>query len=137
MKKRLGKNKMDIIVKNSKIHGKGIFANHNFKKGEIVLKWNPKEINKNQFDKLSEEEKEFVIFKDGQYFFMQSPEKFVNHSCEPNTNSINQCDVAIKDISKGEEITSDYSKDVVPEFKIKCNCGSKNCKGVIEYANKY
>ena len=28
-----------VIVKQSKIHGKGVFATKNFKKGEIVLKW--------------------------------------------------------------------------------------------------
>ena len=127
---------MDVIIKNSKIHGKGVFANRDFKKGEIVLRWNPKEINKIQSNKLSEEEKEFVSFKDGKYFLMQPPERFVNHSCEPNTNSINQCDIAIKEIKRGEEITSDYSKDVIPGFKIKCNCGSKKCRGIIEHANK-
>jgi len=36
---------------------------------------------------------------------------------------------------KGEEITSDYSKDVVPKFKIKCNCESENCKEIIEHAD--
>jgi len=29
----------DVIVKKSKIHGLGVFASRNFKKGEIIIKW--------------------------------------------------------------------------------------------------
>ena len=123
---------MNVLIKDSKIHGKGIFANKDFKKGQIVLKWNPKEITEIQFDNLSEEEKEFAGLHEGKYRLMQPPERFVNHSCAPNTNSLDDCDVAIKNIKKGEEITSDYSKDVIPDFHMKCSCGSKNCKGIIE-----
>ncbi len=36
----------DIVVKKSKIIGKGVFAIRDFKKGEVVLKWNPKPITK-------------------------------------------------------------------------------------------
>ena len=32
----------NVIVKKSKINKKGVFAVKDFKKGEIVLKWNPK-----------------------------------------------------------------------------------------------
>ncbi len=41
---------------------------------------------------------------------MQSPEKFVNHSCEANTQVRNHGDIAIRNINKGEGITSDYGK---------------------------
>ena len=30
----------DVTVKKSKIHGMGVFAARNFKKGEVILKWN-------------------------------------------------------------------------------------------------
>ena len=30
---------MDVIIKKSKIEGKGVFAARDFKKGEIVVKW--------------------------------------------------------------------------------------------------
>ena len=29
----------DVIIKDSKIQGKGVFANKNFKKGKMVMKW--------------------------------------------------------------------------------------------------
>ncbi len=60
---------------------------------------------------------------------MQSPEKFVNHSCQANTKVKNGCDIAIKNIKKGEEITADYGKEISVSFI--CRCGHKNCRGII------
>ncbi len=120
-----------VVVKKSKIDKKGIFAIKNFKRGEIVLKWNPKTLNKSEIDKLSNNEKNY-LYKDNinKYFLVQPPERFVNHSCEPNTRVKNNCDVAIMDIEKGEEITSDYGKNNLISFI--CRCGSKNCRRVIK-----
>lgn len=126
----------DIIVKESKIHGKGVFANRDFKKGEVVIKYNLKPLTKEEFENLPEKEKHYTDFHDGSYWLFQIPERYVNHSCDANTKQvINQeikCDVAIRDIKKGEEITADYSKENVPGLNMKCNCGSKNCKGIIK-----
>ena len=120
----------DIIVKKSKISKKGVFAARDFKKGEVVLKWKPKILGKSKIEELRDDQKHY-IHKVGKnkYFLMQSPEKFVNHSCEANTRVKNRCDVAIRDIKKGEEITSDYGKDGPVSFE--CRCGSKKCRGVI------
>ncbi len=62
---------------------------------------------------------------------MQSPERYVNHSCVANTQVKDFCDVAVRDISKGEEITSDYSEGLLSGFSMRCNCGSKNCRKII------
>ena len=128
---------MDIIVKESKIHGKGVFANRNFKKGEVVIKYNLKSLTEQEFRNLPESEKHFTSFEDGKYWLFSSPERYVNHSCEPNTNPNlkEKYDFATKDIRKGDEITSDYTKDNVPGLNMKCNCGSKNCKGIIKNEN--
>lgn len=122
----------DIIVRKSKIHGKGVFANRNFLKGEVVIKYNLKKLTKEEFDNLLKEEKHFISKEGNDYFLFLPPERYVNHSCDANTNSINNCDIAIKDIKKGEEITGDYSKENIPNLSMKCNCGSKNCKGIIK-----
>jgi SET domain-containing protein len=123
---------MDITIENSKIHGRGVFANRDFKKGEVVFKWNPKELSEEELTNLPKEDKKHVITINEIKYLMQSPEKYVNHSCEPNTNvdKLHFCDVAIKDIKKGEEITSDYWEDPYHP-KMKCNCGSKKCRGFI------
>ena len=56
-----------------------------------------------------------------------------NHSCDPNTWwDGNDRLVARRDISKGEEVTYDYStSDVDLVFTMKCNCGADNCRGII------
>ncbi|MFC1629628.1 SET domain-containing protein [Patescibacteria group bacterium] len=121
----------DVIVKKSKIHEKGVFADRDFKKGEVVIKYNLEKLTKEEFENLSEKEKHFTVKEDDSYFLFLSPERYVNHSCEPSTNSVDKCDIAIKDIKKGEEITGDYSKENVPGLNMKCNCGSDNCRGTI------
>lgn len=120
----------DIIVKKSKIHGFGIFAARDFKKGEVVIRWKSHTlISKDDIDKLSEEEKQNISYLDGKYV-MVPPEGRVNHSCDPNAYLVNYCYIAKRAIKKGEEITTDYKEESEPSFKMKCNCSSKNCKRI-------
>ncbi len=121
-----------MVIKKSKIHGRGVFAKKNLAKNEIVLMWKPKILSKTEIENLSDNKKHYLYFhkKTSKYFLMQSPEKYVNHSCSPNTKVKNLCDVAIKNIKKGEEITSDYNKNSAIEFK--CKCGEINCRSNIE-----
>ena len=122
----------NVVIKKSKIHGKGVFANRDFKKGEVVLRWKPKLLKESEIQKLPAKERHYV-YKDkkGKYFLMQAPEKYVNHSCEANTIVKNQCDVAIRHIKKGEEITSDYGKEG-SFVNFICKCGSKKCRGIVK-----
>ena len=121
-----------VIVKDSKIHGKGVFASRKFKKGEVVLKWNTShEVTPEQVKDLPENEKRYVTYMDRKYIIMQRPERYVNHSCDANTTAKNHCDIAKRDINKGEEITADYSEECIPSLRMKCNCGSKKCRRII------
>jgi SET domain-containing protein len=123
---------MDFIVNKSKIEGKGVFAACDFKKGEIVLRWDiSHELTAEEVKELPEKEKGYVAFMNGKYILMQPPARYVNHSCEANTYAENFCDIAKSDIKKGEEITGDYSENEVPGFEMKCNCGSRKCRGTI------
>ena len=63
-------------------------------------------------------------------FVVQIPERYVNHSCDYNTEVMNFMDVAIRDISVGEEITSNYETDGAG-LSFQCGCGSPNCRGTI------
>ena len=124
---------MDVVVKDSNIEGKGVFANKDFKKGEVVLRWNiSHRLTIDDVNKISDKEKRYVNFHKGVYLFMQIPERYVNHSCEANTYIKDFCDIAKKDIKEEEEILSNYEEDNIPGNKMKCNCGSKNCKGIIK-----
>ena len=109
----------DVVIKKSKIeqfeNGKGIFANRDFKKGEIVIKYNLKPLTKEEFDKLPKEEKNFTHKHWGVIYLYSSPERYVNHTSNPNTiqDLKRKCDVAKRDIKKGEEITTDATKDEI------------------------
>jgi len=122
----------DIIVKKSKIEGKGVFAARDFKKGEVVVRWDTsKELSKEEAENWPEKEKKFVAFFGGKYVLELPPARYVNHCCEPNTFVKDFCDVALRDIKKGEEITSDYAKCPELGMNMRCNCGSKKCRGTI------
>ncbi|MBU2638274.1 MAG: SET domain-containing protein-lysine N-methyltransferase [Nanoarchaeota archaeon] len=123
---------MDVIIKKSKIEGEGVFAARDFKKGEIVIKWDISyQLSSEEAAAIPEKEKKHLAYTNGKIIVQQPPAKYVNHACNPNTQVKNFCDVAIRDIKKGEEITSDYSSDLEPGETMKCNCGSKNCKRII------
>lgn len=124
---------MLIEIKDSKIQGKGAFVAKDVKKGEIVLDWKncSKEISREEFNQLSDDEKQYVSIIKGKHLLFFEPARFFNHSCEPNTKVDGHYDVAIRDIKKGEEITVDYFAEKVP-IRFKCNCGSDKCKGIVE-----
>jgi len=121
----------DVIVKKSKINKKGVFANKNFKKGEVVLEWHPKTLKESEVRKMPADKRHYVYKSADKYFLMQSPEKYVNHSCDANTEARNGRDIAVRDIKKGEEITSDYTKQGSSTSFI-CTCGSQKCRGFIK-----
>ena len=122
----------EVIMKKSKIEGLGVFASRNFKKGEVVIKWDiSHQLTPEEIKKLPEKEKRYIAYLNGKYILMQPPARYVNHSCDANTSADNFCDVAKRDIKMGEEITGDYSEEGLPGEVIVCKCGSKNCRGVI------
>lgn len=116
----------DIAIKKSSISGKGVFAKRNFKKGEVVLAWHPIEMSQAEAKSLAKSAKHYVSTIDGKYLYMQPPERYVNHSCEPNTETKGLYDVALREIRSGEEITSDYSGSGLVNFE--CLCGSPRCR---------
>ena len=134
----------NIIVKKSKVDRKGVFARKNIKKGEVIIIWHPKKIvTKTKLKKLSEDEQNHTTpTGDGRYIVMGVPERYVNHSCNPNCyikmKTIAIKDVyALRDIQEGEELTSDYTLTSVDQFagmgfwEGDCKCGSKNCRGIL------
>ena len=106
---------MDVIIGKGNLAGKGVYANKDFKKGEVVIKYNLKLLAEEEFENLPESEKMFVHDHSGTSMLYSEPERYVNHSENPNTyqDLINKCDIALRDIKKGEEITSDAMKDDV------------------------
>jgi len=102
----------DVSVKKSGIgqfeEGLGVFANREFKKGEVVLKWNLKAISEDEYSGLPEYEKNnFCHKRDGIQYYYPVPERYVNRSKHPNVypDFEKEADVALRDIKKGEELS--------------------------------
>ena len=122
----------DVEARKSSIHGLGLYALRNFRAGEIVLRWNLScFISKEEFAALSEQERKYTHpFDADRILIVQPPERYVNHSCDNNTEVRDFCDVAVRNIAAGEEITSDYSSDESGS-KFNCSCGAENCRGTV------
>jgi SET domain-containing protein len=139
-------------IKNSKLHGKGLFAKQNIKAGTNVVEYVGEKITKAQSDKIAEAqlEKSQKNVDEGQVYIFTLDNKYdingnvsynnarlMNHSCNPN------CDTDIvdgkiwirsfRDIKKGDELTYDYGFVFdVDDFRDHvCKCGSRKCVGFI------
>jgi uncharacterized protein len=58
---------------------------------------------------------------------------FLNHSCEPNVGFAgNIVLVAMRDISAGEELTTDYALFDDYDGQMECTCGTPSCRSTID-----
>ena len=105
----------DVIIGDGNLAGKGVYANRDFKKGEVVIRYHLKPLTEQEYAALSESEREFTHTHWGVVHLYSEPERYVNHSDAPNTRQdlTEKCDVALRDIKKGEAITTDATKDEV------------------------
>jgi SET domain-containing protein len=126
-------------VKQSSIHGRGLFAAEPIMKGEVVAIKGGYIFDR---QKLHEVEKSLgpaeIAIADG--FFigpLREDEKeggmiFSNHSCEPNIGVQGQIIfVAMRDIESGEELTHDWAMTDDDNYDMECNCRVGNCRGRI------
>jgi len=122
-----------IEVRDSEIQGKGVFTTRDFSVGERIYEYpQGRRIKRKEIGTLTEEEQEHLDVIDADtYELMQAPGSYVNHSCDPNMIEKGRIGYALKPIKKGEELTADYRVRAYDDWQIKCNCGSKNCQGVI------
>ena len=89
-----------IYKKKSKIHGTGLFAGCNIKKGEVIGRWEVvKATSVSIYNILIEDEVEFRV---------TNLLKYSNFSDKPNAESYGWLMTAKKNIKKGDEITWDY-----------------------------
>jgi SET domain len=119
-------------VRPSNIQGRGLFAVRAFAPEEIVLRWDTSHlISRDEVSTLDEDERRYLHpYDNDRLIRVQPPERYVNHSCDNNTEVRDFCDVAIRVISPGEEITSNYAADGSGS-KFACFCGARNCRGSI------
>jgi SET domain-containing protein len=124
-----------IIIKKSRIHGKGIFASKKINRGEIVfilkgriVHWKVKD------QKTSLYGPNWIGITKEKWLDVKSPGVYLNHSCNPNCGIKGKIQVvALKNIDEGEEITIDYSITEMDKlWYMNCKCGNKNCRKIIK-----
>ncbi len=135
------------IVRNSKIHGKGVFAKRPIRKGTRIIEYTGKIISIKEADKIGPQmidghphtmlftvdDKRVIDGNTG------GDAKYVNHSCSPNCETVQYEDdkiyiESLRSIPKGEELTYDYhlivegkiTDKVIKEYI--CYCGSPKCR---------
>ncbi len=142
-----------VEVKKSGMEGQGVYAVRDIKENEvigvfggIVMPEAEIEILKSTVpaDKLNIDHAMyiypgFIMLHD--YENGCDPLCFVNHACDPSAHVVNGIVlVASRDIPAKEEISWDYRKtDNVGNwsYEFKCECGSANCKGVVQVGPQY
>ena len=143
------KNSLLYIVRNSKVHGKGVFARKNIPKGTKIIEYVGNIVSSKEGLRIYEEQlkksKETGV---GAVYIFQlnrkqdidgdvpwNPAKYINHSCNPNCKYkiINNhiWIFSIRDIKKGEELNYDYDYDLDNYQDHLCKCNSKDCLGFI------
>ena len=124
-----------VIVRPSPIHGLGVFAARRFGSGEFILRPDESRV-LTDTAVLPEAERKYRYDLPGKSILWLPPERYVNHSCEPNayvkTVGGVRVVLAMREIKRDEEITLDYRLDGFSETQWDCSCGSKRCNGVCD-----
>jgi D-alanine-D-alanine ligase len=132
-------------VKGNAIAGYGIYATKDIAADEIIFKGEElaqRIVTKKYVDEHWDENQKriftqyaYPISGDVYILWSDNPSDWApqNHSCDANTEYIGLNVVALKDITKGEELTLDYANfldETAAPFN--CNCGASNCRGIVQ-----
>lgn len=143
--------KLELIeVRNSPIHGRGVYARADIKKGKRILEYvgeriSHKEADRRYLEKGDDDGHTFFFVVDGRTVIDGgvggNPSRYVNHCCDPNCETViddrRVFVETIRDIQAGEELGYDYqltweSTDEPEELALyACRCGAKNCRGTM------
>jgi SET domain-containing protein len=126
-------------VRESPIHGRGLFATSDINEGEVVAVKGGHIVTRAQLREITSQLGPVEIqIGDGLYIAPLSPEEreasmlYSNHSCQANLGMRGEITfVALRDISAGEELTHDWAVTDDDDYSVKCNCGAENCRGTL------
>ena len=139
-----------VEVRNSPIHGRGVYAVTPIKKGTRIYEYVGERISHAEADrryalKQGDDGHTFLFVVnhktviDGTH--NGNDARYINHRCEANCETVTEDNrifiEATRDIKKGDELGYDYqltwSNDDDPEdLKLyRCLCGAKNCRGTM------
>ncbi|MDE2079202.1 MAG: SET domain-containing protein-lysine N-methyltransferase [Patescibacteria group bacterium] len=129
----------DTEVRESPIHGLGLFATADIARGSVLVAWGGHVLTKGDLALLPPHIAHNYALEIYPGFYlveMRDDEldgsDFPNHSCEPNGAIVNTVvGVASRDIVSGEEITFDFSSPSGTGERVQCRCGSERCTGEV------
>jgi hypothetical protein len=144
-----------IEVRNSPVHGRGVFAVQPIKKGTRILEYLGDRVSHEAADKRYEDHDEsdnhtFLFIVDKKTVIDAgvggNDARFINHQCAGNCESVIEnrrvfID-AVRDIETGQELGYDYEigreKDDPPNVDeiYACRCGSPQCRGTMLWPAK-
>jgi len=147
---KLEKKRRRIIVRNSSIHGRGVFALRRIPKGTRIIEYKGKLITDKEADRrysrVHEHSPHTMLFSlEGGWVIdatrRGNSARWINHSCAPN------CDIeeegqrifieARRDIRLGDELTYDYNLQIgekhtkTAKREHACFCGARRCRGTM------
>ena len=144
------------VVRNSPIHGRGVFASAKIRKGTVILEYKGK---RSSWDEVMERPDSdpdnpahTFLFQldDGNLIDARvrgNAARWINHSCDPNCRTIEDEDghvfiEALRKIRPGEELSYDYRLTIDGRLSKKeraqytCRCGAVRCRGSLLYRKR-
>jgi uncharacterized protein len=135
-------------IRQSKTHGRGLYAADDIQKGQRILEYVGDKITKAESDKRASTPQAQIDLKNGCVYIFElsdthdidgdvewNPARLINHSCEPNAST--ELDAghiwicAARDIKAGEELAYDYGFGRDGWADHPCLCGTAHCFGFI------
>ncbi len=124
-------------VRESPIHGRGLFAIASIAKDEVVAVKGGHIINREQLREITPKLGPVEIQIDDDLFIAPVTREeregsmlYSNHSCDANLGMRGEITfVAMRDIRAGEELTHDWATTDDDDYSVTCKCGSANCRG--------
>jgi uncharacterized protein len=137
-----------IEVRESPLHGLGVFAAQRIRRGSRIIEYLGERVSHTEADrryehKDADDAHTFLFIVDTRTVIDAgvggNEARFVNHACEPNCESVIEDRrvfiEAVRTIEPGEELTYDYQiqreVDDPPDVDaiFACRCGSAGCRG--------
>jgi hypothetical protein len=127
---------LTVTVHQSPIAGLGVFAGTCFRRGQVLLEIDDSRVvdDAHPLDR-SESRHHRDYLANGKVVLMQFPERYINHSCDPNVSVATvegkRLVTALRDIPAGEEIAYDYCINGGGDTLWTCDCGAGRCRRTI------
>jgi len=123
----------------SRIQGRGLFATAAIGSGQVVAIKGGHIVDSTALHALPERlQNSEIQIADGFHLVATRESEyepvmlFINHSCDPNVGfSGNVVLVTMRDVSPGEELTTDYALFDDTDERMECRCGAASCRGLI------